>query len=327
MGMSIGDYEQDDGNNEIGGSVSNLPSVVKDIANMTELMRDLLNYCVYPCVNSSIRWTQEGIQTFIEERAHFLSDNIGKGMMFDSLILIISCHGLAQHIITSDLKKYSNLAILRTFAYYAVLREIPRFVLFDCCSGGSSKQKSDATQETKDDKGKAVEVDDIMDGDEDHEYWIGDDKNPNHRLARVEAANEGFISVLNKANGSYVVYKFYQKYCEALDKKKNGNPMPFLYEIFDEIQQELQDAGKQLPESVWNTDTKYLIFASNKKKDVKMNNDVEMLDEIVQDGVKEETEDNAGVELQITDVPEILQMVNSNSASENVDGKDNQIHL
>merc|ERR1712129_682550 len=172
MGMSIGDYEQDDGNNEIGGSVSNLPSVVKDIANMTELMRDRLNYCVYPCVNSSIRWTQERIQTFIEERAHFLSDNIGKGMMFDSLILIISCHGLAQHIITSDLKKYSKLAILRTFAYYAVLREIPRFVLFDCCSGDNARRTDATTNDQKDDNNKAVEVDDIMGGDEDHEYWI-----------------------------------------------------------------------------------------------------------------------------------------------------------
>merc|ERR1712190_591971 len=258
--MSIGDYEQTEtDNNEIGGSVSNLPSVVKDIANMTELMRDRLNYCVYPCVNSSIRWTQERIQTFIEERAHFLSDNIGKGMMFDSLILIISCHGLAQHIITSDLKKYSKLAILRTFAYYAVLREIPRFVLFDCCSGGSTR-KDTIRGTTKDDKDKAVEVDDIMGGDEDHEFWVDDDKNPNHRLARVEAANEGFVSVLNKANGSYVVYKFYQKYCDALDNKKSGKAMPFLYEIFDEIQQELQEAGKQLPEALYNADTKYLIF-------------------------------------------------------------------
>merc|ERR1712129_202777 len=227
---------------------------------------------------------------------------------------------------------YSKLAILRTFAYYAVLREIPRFVLFDCCSGGSARtdagidSEQDDQKQDENDNNKAIEVDDIMGGDADHEYWVGDDKNPNHRLARVEAANEGFVSVLNKANGSYVVYKFYQKYCEALDKKKNGNPMPFLYEIFDEIQQELQDAGKQLPESVWNTDTKYLIFASNKKKDVTMNNDVGMLDEIVQDGVKEETENNTGVELQITDVPELLEKVNSNSASENIDGKDNPIH-
>jgi len=52
----------------------------------------------------------------------------------------------------------------------------------------------------------------------------------------------------------------YEKYMEALDK----NQAPFIHEIFDSIQTELQKAGKQMPECVWNDDTRYLVFKKNK---------------------------------------------------------------
>merc|ERR1712130_970474 len=81
----------------------------------------------------------------------------------------------------------------------------------------------------------------------------------------------GFTSSLNSLTGSHLIYKMYKKYIAALDD--SSKPMPFIHEIFDEIQTELQQEGKQLPECVWNDNTRYLTFkvlkrAWDKKKGV-----------------------------------------------------------
>merc|ERR1712176_783454 len=68
-------------------------------------------------------------------------------------------------------------------------------------------------------------------------------------------------------NGSFLIFKMFKKYIAALDGKRT--PFPFIHEVFDEIQTELQQEGKQLPESVWNDGTRYLVF---KKRDVVVDN-------------------------------------------------------
>merc|ERR1711978_729633 len=112
---------------------------------------------------------------------------------------------------------------------------------------------------------KAVKSGDIFDGaDTNKKLWLDDDQNPDHLLARVNAANAGFTSNLNTMTGSYLIHKMYCKYIDALDGKRS--PFPFIHEVFDEIQVELQEEGRQLPESVWNDGTRYLVFKKRDKE-------------------------------------------------------------
>merc|ERR1712228_35166 len=249
---------------DIDAQLSNLKAVDRDVIHMTDLFQTKLGYDVYPKIEENepcIKWKQNDMKTFLESSATFLSENIRSGAMYDSLICIISCHGIPDYLLTSDYKMYSKLAVQRTLSFFAVLREIPRFILFDCCQGGDKRSilsKEQNAEKKEEEKEKRVDVEDIMGGDAEHKFWVDDDENPDHLLARVNAANKGFTSQLNPTNGSLVIYKMYNKYIDAIDGKRK--PFPFIHEVFDEIQTELQAEGKQLPESVWNDNTRNIIF-------------------------------------------------------------------
>merc|ERR1712150_103814 len=101
-----------------------------------------------------------------------------------------------------------------------------------------------------------VEDEDVPQG----QQWKQGQANPDHLLARVNAANEGFVSRLDSRYGSMAIHAMFQKYMDALD---NGQS-PFVHEVFDEVQTELHEAGKQMPECTWNDDTRYLVFKKNK---------------------------------------------------------------
>merc|ERR1712228_363604 len=255
------------------------------MGHMMELFGHRLNYDIFPIIQNGdepkIFWPESELKDFLEERAVYLSNNVGKGLFYDSLVVIVSGHGVPRYICTSDYRLYSKLAIHRTFSFHANLRDIPRFVLYDCCQGGNSKKKTidlvdmakeeEATKNVKsntlnvtDNTQKRVEEDDIFDGDA-NPKWEGDDENPDHLLGRVNAANQGFVSNLNSLYGSWVIYKMFTKYMAAI----NGNKtMPFIHSIFDEIQKELQLEGRQLPECTYNDGVRYLCFAKNKNKKV-----------------------------------------------------------
>ena len=119
-------------------------------------------------------------------------------------------------------------------------------------------------------------------------------------MATINAANPGFTSRLNSEIGSLLIYKMYTKYMKALQyrSRRIAWPMPFLHEVMDEIQTELQDEGKQLPVATYNDDTRYLTFCvkgdrgtegndgEDEKEDAaKIDNDEQMLDETI--GVKD----------------------------------------
>merc|ERR1712228_632162 len=123
---------------------------------------------------------------------------------------------------------------------------------------GQPIEQKENEEVKEEDKEKKIDVRDIFGGKEDHKYWVDDEENPDHRLARVNAANKGFTSSMNYTTGSHVIYKMYSKYIDAIDG--NRRPFPFIHEVFDEIQTELQAEGKQLPESVWNDNTRNIIF-------------------------------------------------------------------
>merc|ERR1719203_873813 len=110
---------------------------------MTHLFGERMGYDVYPKIgqNGRVRivWNIDDLREFLEDRAKYLRDNIDAGNKYDSLVLIISCHGIPGYLMTSDYRKYSKLAVQRTFAFDARLRTIPRFILYDCCSGDQSR--------------------------------------------------------------------------------------------------------------------------------------------------------------------------------------------
>merc|ERR1711997_583571 len=74
----------------------------------------------------------------------------------------------------------------------------------------------------------------------------------------------------------------YTKYVEALESRKST---PFIHEIFDEIQKELQAEKCQLPECIWNDNTRYLVFKKRNKNVGAKFHKIEMADQ----GNKKET--------------------------------------
>merc|ERR1712228_899778 len=148
------------------------------MGHMMELFGHRLNYDIFPIIQNGdepkIFWPESELKDFLEERAVYLSNNVGKGLFYDSLVVIVSGHGVPRYICTSDYRLYSKLAIHRTFSYHANLRDIPRFVLYNCCQGGNSKEKAVELAEEKEEEAtkdgkvlnteKRVDEIDIYDG-------------------------------------------------------------------------------------------------------------------------------------------------------------------
>merc|ERR1719361_839379 len=199
--VGIGFYQQDwdHRKNEVGGYLDNLPGVRHDVLHMHKLFGSHYGYDVFPPLENGekpiTKWNECDLQDFLEGRARHLAANIKEGKMYDALVVIISCHGIPGYICTSDHKKYSKLAIHRTFAWHAEVREIPRFVLFDCCQGNDSPVAVRYSQlglnknvlcieemKENDEHDKRVEPDDIFNGDKNGQKWTSDTRSPDHLL-------------------------------------------------------------------------------------------------------------------------------------------------
>merc|ERR1712228_133913 len=279
--VTIGKYDPSDDwrQNEIDNQLDNLYGIHHDFDHIQDLFGNRLQYEMYPKLIENeykMIWNEKQLKAFFESNALYLSQNIDVGKKFDALILIISSHGIPDYIVTSDYKLYSRLAIQRTFSFYANIRTIPRFILFDCCSGNDSKaiaptivdvdEKKEEMDKNlllsnADNLDKKIDEENIFDGTQTVK-WGKDEKNPDHLMATVQSANEGFVSRLDRRFGSLCIHRFYQKYCSILNAKKRE--IPFIHEIFEEIQSELQFEGKQLPEAKWNDATQYIVFKKNK---------------------------------------------------------------
>merc|ERR1712228_601549 len=271
--VTIGKYEppEDDRKNEVYGTMNDLNAIEIDYKNMKELFNEKLHYDVFP-TSSQVVWNEKDLKDFLESKAEYLSDNVGKGLFYDSLVVMISGHGIPRYVCTSDYRCYSKVAIHRTFSVHANLRNIPRFILYDCCQGINSREKEEEeeikldeqekTNSTAEDKTKRIDELDIFDGKK-QPKWKKDQSNPDHLLGRVNAANDGFVSNLNSRKGSWVIYKMYSKYMDAL--KLRGRT-PYIHTVFDAIQTELQLDGMQLPECTWNDGIRYLTFGRRAKQ-------------------------------------------------------------
>ena len=183
---------------------------------------------------------------------------------------------------TSDYKKISKVAIHRIFsATNPCSREIPRIFIFDCCSGDQDRdstwrgvtdsEESSSEEESIQEKGKNViqidqgkeyNVDDVEISDV---LWAYGEKNPDFRLAVINAANEGFQAKMSCESGSYTITKITEK---ISDNVSNRNELSF-GDILDEAQDELGD--KQLMTMTLNNKTQYIAFLRNGTKSMGKN--------------------------------------------------------
>eukprot|EP01084_Bolivina_argentea_P099205 178331_1 len=208
--------------------------------------------------------------TLLTEKAKYLDRNKHK---YDGLVVIISCHGANDNIITSDYKLISKTSIHRIFSSKKPkIRQIPRVFVFDCCSG-SNEREDDFRLDNINDKGKGKSIlnDDDEKGNDDEMrsilnqhveedtsvIWARDEDNPDYKLVKIHAANEGFQSKMDCESGSYVITAFTNK---TIDNIMVWNNSRNLRKIFDGIQEELHQKGKQLMENVYNNKTGNIKF-------------------------------------------------------------------
>eukprot|EP01084_Bolivina_argentea_P160262 279099_1 len=274
IAISIGIYDQEPENSQINGYFVDLDGVEHDIKNMVDLFHKNLNYDVYPeeYIDATViktHWKEAELKVFLEKKAQYLEENITQNKKYDGLIVVFSCHGIPDYIVTSDYHRFSKLALHRIFSStHPESRKIPRVFIFDCCSGSSAGwvgDRDDAPFDTgknitltSTEKSKNVEIEDIHDDEEIYE-WANNEDNPDFRLATIMAANPGYQSKLRSDYGSYVINGFYEKEVDNFKQKKRK----FIHEIFDDIQTELHNKGKQHPVYVWNDGTRYIQFKRN----------------------------------------------------------------
>ena len=75
--------------------------------------------------------------------------------------------------------------------------------------------------------------------------WVDGTFNPDHKLVEIHSANYGFQSKLNTKIGSYMLYEFVERQLKCLNSDKEQEKSKCIFEIFDDIQAELEEIGKQ----------------------------------------------------------------------------------
>merc|ERR1712013_340949 len=117
----------------------------------------------------------------------------------------------------------------------------------------------DATvaNEAMGDSSKNFTVDDVKQPDE-RDVWIKGEKNPDHKLMEIHAANSGFKAKMNARVGSYLISQFTKKMLN--NQGPNGK---YICEVMDEIQRELADKGKQQIVPIFHDKTRYVTLERN----------------------------------------------------------------
>eukprot|EP01083_Nonionella_stella_P313884 1128558_1 len=285
--IAIGEYDvnPDDPDPELAalGGLNNLKGIDKDIQHLHRLFGpNRLNYTIYPKymnVTGSLKvhWTQTEIVQLLNEKATYLDSHLDE---FDGLIVVISGHGMKGFICTSDCKMIEKLAIHRLFSLLHLrLRHIPRVFLFDCCDGEwECKDRNKGPSDQR----KLYTCKDIGSTDI---AWGKDEKNPDHRLAQIDAANPGFQSKFNRKKGSYMLFEFVERTISRLDHEQNT----CIYRIFDEVQQHLAEKGKQLIKTSYSDRTRWITLLPKQRDTEDEKNDMMDSDDSVLDEILDET--------------------------------------
>eukprot|EP01083_Nonionella_stella_P246628 856002_1 len=283
--IAIGRYDENPENPEFEGYLSNLDGIDHDIRNTVELFAGIYNYDVFPNYRESIQqeWTRRQILNLLYGKAEYLANNIP---YYDGLVVIISSHGLNDAVLTSDYKTIKKSDIHRIFSKAkdenTAIRDIPRLFVFDCCDGSYAQEIEDRQSIMEENKDKPQNNDvkyEVIKKDDserlDHRNeWAQEESNPDHKLVLLHAANKNFQSKLRTDIGSLFIERLLGKIrenenihwlfttqCWRWCKNKQT-----LWEITSEIQHELHDEGKQLPEYKYNNDTERIVFIKNQKE-------------------------------------------------------------
>eukprot|EP01084_Bolivina_argentea_P079785 144641_1 len=108
------------------------------------------------------------------------------------------------------------------------------------------------------DIGKVIELSHIENG-TGITGWTSTTKNPDYKLVQINASNIGYQAKCDERFGSYLLYGFCNKMKDNIVKKQNKT----LGEIFDSIQNELHDLGKQQTTNIYYNNTRDLRLAVN----------------------------------------------------------------
>ena len=199
ISIAIGYYEENQQRQikNVGGYLEDLVGIDNDIKSVVKLFGSTLNYDIFPSYNFNdyIKqyWTAKEIMDLFKKQSQIFEDNIAEfddengeivNGKYDGLVVIISCHGIRDHIISSDYEKIDRTAIHRLFSLKRPkCRQFPRLFIFDCCSG--SQQKDSEWRCNLEDAGD--------DNDSDH-----DDDDDNENLKKFRKSKIKCIAIIFK---------------------------------------------------------------------------------------------------------------------------------
>merc|ERR1712228_241233 len=183
--------------------------------------------------------------------------------MGDGLVVVISCHGIEHHILSSDEKEIGKEVIHRIFSgKYAENRSIPRIFIFDSCAGSEERDRGLSILPMMQSQ-KTINISEQTHVPRDSIKvpisWKQTEQNPDFCLMTIHASNHGFQSKMNQKNGSYCISALYQMLEWNVVSKNNHY---FLGEICNKIQTKLHEQC-QLPVITSNNGTEYVKFKIN----------------------------------------------------------------
>merc|ERR1712141_379645 len=91
--------------------------------------------------DDKLYWTKQELTTFL--RRDVVNELLGADdeVKYDGLIVCVSCHGVKDHIVTSDYKLIEKVVIhLLLSTDHPKIREIPRIFIFDSCDGSGDRE-------------------------------------------------------------------------------------------------------------------------------------------------------------------------------------------
>eukprot|EP01084_Bolivina_argentea_P094361 169630_1 len=285
--------------------------VENDITNIREVFGcQGFKYTIFPQkTDFEIEWKKQDIIELLNEKAkqfHVESND------YDSLIVAISGHGYDNNICTSDYKLINKVEIEHIFTNeYLESINKPRLFLFDCCDGAKQRENWSDSEESEDTDNQNKNVSNpqqkrekqkkqetkigkttALIQEENEEKYNGKllvsssnsfKKDLCQNQVEIHAANKGYQAKLDMVTGSYMIYNFCKKLTEDLEimgQGTKGKKSRYIYEIFDQISDELEIAGKQKIVPTYNNETRYIRFKINTPTEL-VSDEIEMAETMI----------------------------------------------
>lgn len=123
--------------------VTDLVGINMDYFNLSNLFRDL-NFTIIPKNRDrSLYWTEKELKSLLVDEIREALLNGKEEVQYDGLIVCISCHGMENAVITSDLRKIDTNDLHRAVSHFdPQIRKIPRIFIIDACSGNRTRRVS-----------------------------------------------------------------------------------------------------------------------------------------------------------------------------------------